>query len=188
MMDTPLEKELKIPVKSLTNIRRALEELGASIVTPMTREENALLDGKDGRLSASGCVLRLRRYGEHRLLTFKGPVSYDGPMKIRPEWELGVEALAPLQKIFDELGFTVVARYEKDRETWRLDDAEIVLDHTPMGDFVEVEGPARILESTAISIGLDPSAAVQGSYVSLWRSYREQRADEKLPADMVFGS
>ncbi len=80
-----------------------------------------------------------------------------------------------------------MARYEKDRETWRLDDVEIVLDHTPMGDFVEVEGPAGVLEMTARSIGLDPSAAVRGSYISLWRAYRE-RAAENLPVDMVFGS
>lgn len=187
MASTPLETELKVPVESLGATRRALEDRGASLVTPMTREENCLLDWPDGRLGAAGNVLRLRRYGEKRMLTFKGSVSYDGPMKIRPEWELGVEALTPLQDIFTALGCTVVARYEKDRETWRLDDVEIVLDHTPMGDFVEVEGPAGVLEMTARSIGLDPSAAVRGSYISLWRAYRE-RAAENLPVDMVFGS
>lgn len=188
MTPTPLEKELKIPVENLAAVRSALRDRGASLVTTMAREENLLLDAKDGRLGDCGCVLRLRRYGEQRLLTYKGPVSYDGPVKIRPEWEVGVEGLARLRDIFEELGFTVVARYEKDREVWRLDDVEIVLDHTPMGDFVEVEGPARSLEASARSIGLDPTTAVRGSYPSLWQDFRGQRAEEELPTDMVFSS
>jgi len=62
----------------------------------------------------------------------------------------------------------------------------VVLDHTPMGDFVEVEGPSHTLETTARAIGLDPSTAVRGSYLSLWREYRERRIHEDLPRDMVF--
>lgn len=186
MSVTPLEKELKIPVRSLTMIREALQNQGATIANPMAREENFLFDSDDGRLAAAGCILRLRRYGEQRLLTFKGPASFEGPIKIRPERELGIEQLGPLREIFESLGFSVVARYQKDRETWQLDDAEVVLDHTPMGDFVEVEGPSHTLETTARAIGLDPTTAVRGSYLSLWREYRERRSHEDLPRDMVF--
>lgn len=188
MIPTPLETELKIPVENHVVVRNALRARGASLVTPMAREENLLLDSEDGRLGDAGCVLRLRRYGDARRLTYKGPVSYEGPVKIRPEWEVGIEGLAGLRAIFEELGFSIVARYEKDRETWRLDDAEIVLDHTPMGDFVEVEGPARTIEASALSLGLDPTTAVRGSYPSLWQEYRRQRANGELPSDMVFSS
>ena len=186
MSVTPLEKELKIPVENLQLVQKALSARGAILLTPMAREENFLLDSEDGRLGAKGCVLRLRRYGERRVLTFKGPARYEGPIKIRTEQELGIDRLSPMREVFELLGFSVVARYQKDREAWRLDDAEVVLDHTPMGDFVEVEGPIHTLEGVARSIGLDPTTAVRGSYMGLWREYREQRSHEDLPRDMVF--
>ena len=89
-------------------------------------------------------------------------------------------------EIFERLGFSVFMKYEKDREEWLLDDISVVLDHTPMGDFVEVEGPPERLELAARLLGLDTAAAVRGSYVSLWLEYRELHPELDLPTDMVF--
>jgi hypothetical protein len=62
----------------------------------------------------------------------------------------------------------------------------VTLDHTPMGDYVEVEGMPRELYGVARMLGLDPLTAVPGSYVSLWQQYRSARPELGLPADMVF--
>ena len=70
---------------------------------------------------------------------------------------------------------------------WKLGEVSVVLDHTPMGDFVEVEGPPQQLDQTAHKIGLDVSGAVRGSYVSLWQEYRSTHPEFDLPVDMVFG-
>ncbi len=183
-----METELKIPVADLVPVRTRLPALDARLVSESMREENVLLDTVDRTLSGRGCVLRLRRYGARRLLTFKGPASYDGPIKVRPEHELEIEDLETMLTVFEALGFSVVVRYEKDRETWRLNDVEVVLDHTPMGDFVEVEGPPGAIGPVARSLGLDPSDAVRGSYVSLWSDYRSRHPEKDLPGDMVFGS
>jgi len=88
--------------------------------------------------------------------------------------------------IFERLGFSVCMRYEKDREEWLLEQCSVVLDHTPMGDFVEVEGPPERLERVARLLGLDAVTAVRGSYVSLWLEYRELHPELDLPANMVF--
>ncbi len=188
MNDTGVETELKIPVPDLAPVRTSLAALEARLISDSTREENVLLDTVDRELSGRGCVLRLRRHGARRLLTFKGPASYDGPIKVRPEHELEIEDLETMLTVFEALGFSGVVRYEKDRETWRLNDVEVVLDHTPMGDFVEVEGPADVISSVALSLGLDPSDAVRGSYVSLWSDFRSRHPELNLPPDMVFES
>ena len=188
MNDTGVETELKIPVADLAPVRTRLATLDARLISESMREENLLLDTVDRELSGRGCVLRLRRHGARRLLTFKGPASYDGPIKVRPEHELEIEDLETMLTVFEALGYSGVVRYEKDRETWRLNDVEIVLDHTPMGDFVEVEGPPDVIGPVAGSLGLDPSDAVRGSYVSLWLEFRGRHPEMDLPPDMVFGS
>jgi adenylate cyclase class 2 len=85
--------------------------------------------------------------------------------------------------ILRRLGLSPLIRYDKDRELWRLSMVEVALDHTPMGDFVELEGPTEQLATAAEQIGLDPTTAVRGSYISLWIRYRQQH---QLPFDMTF--
>lgn len=184
--DTGVESELKIPVADFAGVREALRRAGATEVQSMTREINLLFDTDDRRLEAAGCVLRLRRHGDRRRITFKGPVSYRGAVKQRPEHETEVSDLDQLQEIFVLLGFTLATRYEKDREEWRLDDISVVLDHTPMGDFVEVEGPPTKLQAAASALGLDAARGLRGSYVSLWREFRATHPARGLPTDMVF--
>jgi adenylate cyclase class 2 len=184
--DTSLESELKIRVADLEPVRVSLQRARAVVVQVMAREINLLLDTNNNQLRKAGSVLRLRQHGDRKVVTFKGPVSYRGAIKQRPEHETEVADLDRIGEIFEHLGFSVFMRYEKDREEWRLEDFSVVLDHTPMGDFVEVEGPPERLEFMADLLGLDISAAVRGSYVSLWQEYRACHPTLDLPFDMVF--
>lgn len=180
------ETELKIPTADLDRVRRNLESLGGRLEKPMTREVNLLLDTDGGRLGAEGCVLRLRRYGDRQVLTFKGRPTYEGRVKSRVEHELEIADVDAMKRVLQALGFEVTMRYDKDRESWRVEDVDVVLDHTPMGDFVEVEGVAFRLEGVARALGLDPARAVRGSYPSLWHDHRRRHPDRNLPSDMVF--
>jgi adenylate cyclase class 2 len=152
----------------------------------MAREVNLLLDTEDGSFQVADKALRLRTYGGQHLLTYKGPTSYRGKVKVREEIEVAIAAGRRMAEILENLGYSTSLRYEKDREVWQLSRLSIVLDHTPMGDFVELEGPIDELENGARQIGLDPERAVQGSYMSLWRDYRLRHPDKGLPVDMVF--
>jgi len=185
-MKNQLETELKIPVADLSSVREALVRQAANQIHAMAREVNVLLDADDGRLRKSGSILRLRTYGEEHILTFKGPVRYHGKIKERPEYEVSCDDTGRMSELFKHLGFAAVARYEKYREAWLYGGVEVVLDHTPMGDFVEVEGPPEMLDTAAVSLGLDPEKAVRGSYLSLWYEYRTSHHGEDLPDDMVF--
>jgi adenylate cyclase class 2 len=152
----------------------------------MAREINFLLDTEDGQLRGASSLLRLREYHGRQLITFKEPPVFSGAIKQRPEFETRIGDLATMVEILERLGFNIFMRYEKDREEWLMGDFSIVLDHTPMGNFVEVEGPGNQLEQTARSLGLDVADAVRGSYVSLWQDYRARHPERDLPLDMVF--
>lgn len=186
MAAEPLETELKIPVGDLEPVRRALHRSGAELVHPAAREVNLLLDSNDRRLCAAGSLLRLREHGDTRLLTFKGPARFSGAVKERAEYETVIHDLEGMQAILGQLGLVVVMRYEKDREEWRVDDASVLLDRTPMGDFVEVEGDPGEIQHVARELGLAVDQAVRGSYVSLWIEHRERHPELGLPVDMVF--
>lgn len=186
MRDQIVESELKIPVTDFEQVRAFLQRARAIVVRTMEREVNLLLDTEDKRLRTAGCMLRLRRHGDRKTLTFKGPVSYRGAIKERLEHETEVADLGRMGEILRELGLSVFMRYEKDREEWALDDVSVVLDHTPMGSFVEVEGPREKLPEIADLLGLEIASAVRGSYASLWLDHRERHPELDLPSDMVF--
>lgn len=188
MNSSGIEAEIKIPVANIETVRQALVEARATKAHTMAREVNLLLDTGNGRLQQTGNILRLRRYGSLNILTFKGPAVYRGSVKERPEHETEIENMETMLEILDHLGLRAVARYEKDREMWLVDEISVVLDHTPMGDFVEVEGPREQLQTAALSLGLDPAIAVRGSYLSLWREHRSRHSEHNLPIDMVFST
>ena len=147
------EREVKLRLDDPVRLRARLRELGAERVEGPAREHNVLFDTGDGRLRASGSVLRLRRYAGRWILTFKGPARYRGDVK--------------------------------EREVWRLAQARVFLDRTALGWFVEIEGDGPVPEATVRWLGLDPAAAVRGSYLSLWEAHRRERPDLGLPPDML---
>jgi adenylate cyclase class 2 len=184
-MDEPrsIESELKIPVASLEPVRDRLRACDAEQIQVRARECNTLFDDSSGSLSGLGQVLRLRSFAGRWILTFKGAARYQGRIKQREELEVGIDSGEALDTILRRIGLRPLIRYEKDRELWRLSGVEVALDHTPMGDFVELEGTSEHLATVAEQIGLDPAAAVRGSYISLWTRYRQQH---QLPFDMTF--
>ncbi len=185
-MSVTTESEIKIPVRDLDAVRDRLRAKRAHLVQPAQREVNRLFDTHDGRLASSGQVLRLRAVGTRHIVTFKGAASYRGVIKERDEFEVEVSDGESAAAIFERLGLRLAVRYDKDRETWLINGVTVALDHTPMGDYVEIEGAVRELHGVARMLALDPLAAVPGSYVDLWQQYRSARPELGLPADMVF--
>ena len=181
-----IECELKIPVDDLDEIRRCLATTEAKQLNAAEHEVNILFDTASGRLATSGQVLRVRRVGPRSVLTFKGPATYDGAVKQRREIELEISSSERISELLHALGFAPAMRYEKKRESWRLGEVRVELDHTPMGDFVELEGPTDFLSGAAKRLGLDPARAVAKSYVSLWLYHR--RRHPGMGRDMVFTS
>jgi len=179
-----IESELKIPVDALEQIRRRLGETDAERICESEREVNILFDTVGSQLAAAGQVLRVRRVGDRHILTFKGPAAFDGAVKKRREIELEISSSERISELLHALGYAPGMRYEKDRESWNLGEARVDLDHTPMGSFVEIEGPSNCLETTARRLGLDPADAVAESYISLWRAFR--RTHPEHGRDMVF--
>jgi adenylate cyclase class 2 len=179
----PVERELKLAVAELDPWRQALLRLGARPVSPATLEDNRVFD-RDGELARRGELLRLRSDAHGARLTFKGPARFEGPLKGRVEHEVMLASADALSTVLSALGYRVARRYQKVREEWELLGTVVALDHTPMGEFVELEGGDPI--AIARRLGLDPQAADRRSYLELWDRYRAEH--DGAPADMIFAA
>jgi adenylate cyclase, class 2 len=177
-----LEREIKFPGVELDKLRERLGELEAERVGPAAFEDNWILDRDGGELIAQGKILRLRTDGGRARLTFKGPMHIEGNMKVREEREIDVENADEARALFENLGFTVVRRYQKVREEWHLGGVTIALDHTPIGDFAEFEGDGA--ETVAKRCGLNPEKGERRSYLRLYEDYLKEHPE--APPEMVF--
>jgi len=159
------------------------------VVEPRHFEDNWLLDTADKTLLKQGAALRIRSADEKGWLTYKGVVrDSDSPVKVREEIEVETADPVRMFELFERLGFRRSFRYQKYRTGYSLSvegrDLKVVLDETPMGNFIEIEGDestvARVFEAAGFSTG----EIVRESYPELQAS---RCRDRGVPLeDLVF--
>ena len=177
-------------------------------------EENVIFDTPDGGLAKHGQLLRIRTESpetrgkakakdskQRVLLTFKQPIAgaaagaarYPGrgQYKVRDETELEVSDAGSLRRIFEGLGMSGWFRYEKYRSTFQLPNSKtwargllIELDETPIGTFVELEGPAEAIDRAAVELGFSRIDYVLKNYLVLYME--ECRRKGEQPSHMLF--
>ncbi len=180
----PQEIEVKLPAADLAEVRRRLEELGATLEKERHDESNDLFDDAAGSLAGAGRALRLRRAQGRGILTFKGAAKFTQGVKSREERETAVGEPGEMEAILERLGFRRKFRYEKRREEWRFSDCDVALDETPIGNFVEIEGDPAAIRKAVAALALDFASAIPYSYAGLYA--RKRKEDPALPEDMVF--
>ena len=177
------EIEIKFPLRDRHELLRKLHDIGGQRLYPETFEDNIVLDRR-GELRTKGSLLRVRKFGKYSIATYKGPMSIEGGVKSREEVQTGVESFELAIQLFDSLGFKPVFRYQKFREVWRVRDAEVVIDRTPIGEYFEIEGPIDLIREVATDLGMNMDQAIRHTYADLYRQARRTRGD--LPENMVF--
>ena len=173
----PREVEVKLGVPSVESARELLLRAGFAVSIPRSFESNVVFDTPTSALYQSRRLLRLRDFRNQAIVTFKGPPD-PGPHKSRPEVETLVADPAAFQLILLGLGYEVVFRYEKFRTTYQQagQPGHAVLDETPIGVYLELEGPAAWIDATAALLGFEPSQYVLKSYAALYQEYRARTA------------
>lgn len=179
------EVEVKIRLSDPAAVERRLRRAGFHLLS-RELEQDVLLDTAARFLSGRQCLLRLRRHGRNWLLTYKGPPANDARYKAREEIETVIQDGGPLRTIFERLGFREVFVYEKRRRTFQRprEPGLVAVDHTPIGDYMELEGPRAWIDRTARTLGYAPADYRKESYRQLYVEYCRQRGLE--PSHMTF--
>jgi adenylate cyclase class 2 len=166
-MGDKAETEVKIYTPDLGEIEARIAAAGGTLESPRVYERNIRYDAPDRRLAQHAIVLRLRRDTRARL-TYKEAASVSEGIVTRFEAEVTVDDFAAMDLILQRLGFLPWVIYEKYRTTYRLGEAEIVLDEMPYGHFLEIEATAPVIESTLAALGLADQPRVGTSYLGLF--------------------
>lgn len=183
------EIEVKLSFGSVAEARERIDRLGARQSRPRRFEDNVLFDRPVAPLHRSGRLLRLRRTDDGALLTYKAPVEADVTdelYKIRDEHETEIGDPLETVALLDGIGFVPVYRYQKYRTVFELDGLEICLDETPVGCFVELEGPPERIDHAAEQLGFTPRQYLRETYRDL-----HERAIERgqaPPGDMLISA
>jgi adenylate cyclase class 2 len=167
------ETEAKFYVAHLDQVAARLEQLQARLIQSRVLETNLRFDLPDGSLTSQGRVLRLRRDTEAKL-TYKGSGQNKSGVLDRQEIEFVVADDVKARQFLEALGYQKSMYYEKYRTTFELDQASIMLDELPYGDFVEIEGESvEQIQALSARLKLAWNATIPSSYTALFENLRK---------------
>jgi adenylate cyclase class 2 len=180
------ENEIKLAVANASVGRRLLRAAGFRVSRRKVFERNTVFDTPDRSISRSGRLLRIRQAGKRVTLTYKGPPDRSRH-KSREELETEVSDAQAMGAILERLGFKPVFRYEKYRTEYKQRGSGIAtLDVTPIGVFLELEGPPRWVDTIAHRMGFREADYITTSYARLYFDWCKQRGVK--PSNLVFSA
>lgn len=179
------EIEIKFRVEDLLALARKLRAAGFRLVTPRTNEMNTLYDLPGEILRARRQLLRLRKYGLAWTLTHKSG-GIKGRHSSRVELETGVADGKKMDAILRGLGYAPTFRYEKLRAEWTDGKGQVVVDETPIGNFCEIEGTPRWIDTTAKKLEVTPADYITKNYATLFIDWKQETGSSA--EEMTFGA
>ncbi len=179
------ETEIKLAVRNAAAAQRLLRRGGFVVARLRVFEANTVFDTADLALRARGELLRVREAGKVITATYKGPAAV-ARHKSREELEFTASDAAGLKLVLTRLGYLPVFRYEKYRTEYKRPRVRglAMLDVTPIGTFLELEGDPAWIDRTAHALGFQESSYITASYGRLYEEWCRHRAIP--PGDMVF--
>ena len=174
-----IEIKLKCSQNELEKLPARLSGLGFRLIEEESYENNVVFDTPGLNLKERKMLLRLRQKSGRVILTMKRPVAEEldsDQYKIKEEIEVAVSSFEDARTIVMGLGYEEFFIYEKYRSVYQRDSEEgpvkLMLDRTPIGHFLEIEGPANLIDVVAAQLGYRKEDYITVNYYTLFR--REQ--------------
>jgi adenylate cyclase, class 2 len=158
------EIEAKFLNVDFDEIRTKLTDLGASLEQPMRLMRRAIVDLPNPS-PGSFAFLRVRDEGDKVTMTYKQFDDENLAVTGAQEIEVIVSDFEKTVQLLEHSGLKYKSYQETKRETWCLDDVEIVLDEWPwLNPYIEIEGISeQHIKETARQLGFEWKDAVFGA-------------------------
>lgn len=155
------EIEVKFCDVEIDDIRERLKKVGAHLEQPMRLMKRALVETND--MKDREAFIRVRDEGDKVTLTFKQ--FTENSLTGAKERAIVVSNFEETIAILAECGLHYHTFQESKRETWQLDDVEVVIDEWPwIKPYIEIEGESETaVREGARTLGFDWKDAVFGS-------------------------
>lgn len=171
------EIEAKFLHINIEDMRTRLMSLGAHLEHPMRLMRRHQFDHPDQRyVKGLNERLRIRDEGDKLTITYKNDESTS---KYAGEIETTIGSYDTMKELLLAVGLVAYAYQETKRETWLLDEVEVVIDEWPWVDpYIEIEGKSEAaIKAAASKLGFDWSDAKYGSVDSVYKDQYHKWAD-----------
>lgn len=175
------EYEVKFCGIDIEAIRETLKNNGGDLENPMRLMRRVVIDTPE--LKEKDAFLRVRDEGGKITLTYK---QFQGSgVDGAKELEVTVSDFQTTVDILKAVGLDYKSFQESKRETWTIDDAEVVIDEWPwLKPYIEVEGPSEeSVRNACQKLGLDWDKAIFGDVMAAYRTEYPN-----LPEDFTVGN
>ena len=160
-----VEIEVKFIDVDIDDVRQRLQKAGAHLEQPMRDMRRALIE--EEHHAAENMFIRIRDEGDKVTLCLKKKTKSleESAIDSTYEIETTVGDFDKTLEIFKVAGWHYMTYQESRRETWRLDDVEVVIDEWPwIKPYIEIEGASeQAVRDAAEKLGFDWSTAMFGS-------------------------
>jgi adenylate cyclase class 2 len=178
-----LEIEVKFHLPEIKPVRDHLLAMGA-IHCGRAFETNVRFEDASNSLKKKGILLRLRKDDRIRLTLKSRLPRTDPEFKIHRELEIEVGDFDICHSILQGLGFRPVQSYEKWRETFVLNNTNLLIDTMPYGVFLEIEGQKSHIRDIADRLGVKWEERILLNYLEIFEIVQRE---EGLPfSDITF--
>ncbi len=174
----PLEIEVKYFLTDIESVRKRILDLGADC-KGFFFETNIRYEDDGKSLIKNKSLLRLRK-DSGTTLTFKSqpPSALKDKtghrFKIHRELEVEISDFAIMNQILESLGFHNEQIYEKNRETFIINETLMCLDTMPYGDFLEIEGQKECIRGLETEMGLKSENRILLTYLDMFERIRNK--------------
>ena len=161
------EYEVKFVDINIDEMQKNIKNAGGILESPMRLMRRIVIDTPE--LKARNAFLRVRDQGDKVTITYKQfqNESVDGAKEL----EVTVSDFETMVQILQSVNLNYKSYQESKRETWILDDAEIVIDEWPwLNPYIEIEGSSEehVKEITE-KLGLQWDDALFGDVMAAYR-------------------
>ena len=157
------EIEVKFCNVDIVDIREKLKASGAMLEQPMRLMKRALIE--EPHHEKENAFIRIRDEGDKTTLTFKRRDKLQGDtIDNTKEIEVIVSDFETTVELFREAGWEYKTFQESKRETWKLGDAEVVIDEWPwLKPYIEIEASTEDeVKQAAATLDFDWNDAIYG--------------------------
>lgn len=188
-METEFEAKFYPINKKL--IRSKLKKIGAKLVQPEILTRIIAFNSKFN--PAINChYVRVRDEGNCITMSIKVNARENEKLTDQKEIKVKVDDFDKTVEILERLSLRRSGNQEKLRETWQLDDVEIVIDTWPeLETYIEIEAPLEeLVKNTAEKLGLNWGERIITSVIEIFMKKYSQTADEVLKKfeNLTFGN
>lgn len=162
------EIEVVFAEVDVDHLRQKLREAGAILEQPMRLMRRIVIETPE--MAHRDEFLRVRDEGNKVTMTYKQSHN-TGVITDAKEVETTVGSFEDVVLILEKAGLKANSYQETKRETWRLDDVEVVLDEWPWIDpLAEIEGPSEAkVKETAERLGFNWDDAIVGAVTEVYK-------------------